>query len=147
MLKIIIIRSRGLTDWSLKIKLNSNEIRLLADILIAGWLNVGYRNPKCFGVQPSIEKALELEFIFFQASRIVFEHIMIMQKLPEGKLVEGFNIPQLNCFIKNMASHVYVFWSRLIKVDITEIHTPRRPLLVETNMLRFDDLELLFIYC
>lgn len=65
MLKIIIIRSRGLNDWSLKIKLNSNEIRLLADILIAGWLNIGYRNPKCFGIQPSVEKALELEYIFF----------------------------------------------------------------------------------
>jgi hypothetical protein len=70
-----------------------------------------------------------------------------MQKLPEGKLVEGFNIPQLNFFIRNMASHVYVFWSRLIKVDITEIHSPRKPQMIETNMLRIDDLELLYIYC
>jgi hypothetical protein len=38
---------------------------MLAEILIAGWLNTGYRNPKCFGIQPIIEKELELEYIFF----------------------------------------------------------------------------------
>lgn len=51
MLKILIIRSRGGGDnYNIKIKPTNEEIHLLASILIAGWMNVGYRNPKCFGI-------------------------------------------------------------------------------------------------
>ncbi len=50
MLKIILIRARGLENFNTKIKPDSDEIKLLAEILIAGWLNQGYRNPKCFGI-------------------------------------------------------------------------------------------------
>ena len=46
-----------------------------------------------------------------------------------------------------MSSHVFVFWIRLIEVDISEIdNQPKQPL-IESNMLRVDDLELLYIYC
>jgi len=87
MLKIILLKSRGSEDFNQKIKLQSCEVKILADFIVAGWLNVGYRNPKCFGIQPSIEKELELEYIFFQAARVVFEHTMIMQKIPADKTV------------------------------------------------------------
>lgn len=49
MLKIIVMRYRG-GDLGTKIRLNTNEIRLLASIIIASWINMGYRNPKCFGI-------------------------------------------------------------------------------------------------
>ena len=65
MLKILIIRSRGGENFKIKVKPNHDEINLLAQILIAGWMNVGYRNPKCFGIQPTEERELELEYIFF----------------------------------------------------------------------------------
>ena len=64
-LKILVIRSRGGSDLNIKVKPDSCEIRMLAKFLIAGWLNTGYRNPKAFGIQPSIEKELELEYILF----------------------------------------------------------------------------------
>ena len=41
MLKIIIIRSRGSDDFNSKLKLDADEIHLLSEILIAGWLNTG----------------------------------------------------------------------------------------------------------
>lgn len=50
LLKILIIRSRGGDNFNIKIKPTNDEIFLLASILIAGWINVGYRNPKCFGI-------------------------------------------------------------------------------------------------
>lgn len=65
MLKILIIKSRGSDNFNVKIKPNHDEIHFLAKILIAGWLNVGYRNPKSFGIQPSEERELELEYVFF----------------------------------------------------------------------------------
>lgn len=121
LLKILVIRSRGLDDFNTKIKLDANEIHMLADILIAGWLNVGYRNPKCFGIQPSVEKELELEYIFFQAARICFEHTMLMQTIPDEQFVQGFDVIELNRFIRTMSPHVFVFWIRLINIDISEI--------------------------
>lgn len=65
MLKIILVRARGLDNLNSKIKPDNDEIKLIAQILIAGWLNQGYRNPKCFGIQPSVERELEMEYIFF----------------------------------------------------------------------------------
>ena len=40
-----------------RIYLEDDEIHMLAEILIGGWLNTGFRNPKCFGIHPSVEKA------------------------------------------------------------------------------------------
>lgn len=119
---------------------------MLADILIAGWLNTGYRNPKCFGIQPSVENELALEYIFFQAARITFEHTMIMQEIPEERFVEGFDVIELNRFIRKMSSHVFVFWIRLINIDISEICNMPKPQLIESNIVRIDDLELLYLY-
>jgi hypothetical protein len=39
MLKIILVRARGLENLNSKIKPDNDEIKLLAQILIAGWLN------------------------------------------------------------------------------------------------------------
>ena len=50
MLKILLIKSRGGKDFNIKLKPDASEIHLMAEILIAGWLNIGYRNPKCFGI-------------------------------------------------------------------------------------------------
>lgn len=129
MLKILIIRSRGGENYNIKVKPSNDEIYLLAQILIAGWLNVGYRNPKCFGIQPSEERELELEYIFFQASRIVFEHMMLMLRMPDT-YVEGFDVDELNSFITTMSSQVLIFWSRLIAVDLSETLEPRKPQII-----------------
>lgn len=53
MLKMLVLSSRGQTNIRTKVKLEPQEIRLLADLFIAGWLNTGYRNPKAFSVQPT----------------------------------------------------------------------------------------------
>ena len=129
MLKILIIRSRGGENFNIKVKPSNDEIYLLAQILIAGWLNVGYRNPKCFGIQPTVERELELEYIFFQASRIVFEHMMLMLRMPDT-YVEGFDVDELNRFITTMSSQVLIFWSRLIAVDLSETLEPRKPQII-----------------
>ena len=51
---------------------------MLAEILIGGWLNTGFRNPNCFGVHTNGDKELEFQYVFFQAARLIFEH-MFMQ--------------------------------------------------------------------
>ena len=50
MLRIIIVRSRGWTDFNAKVSVECHEVALLAQILVGGWLNSGQRNPKCFGI-------------------------------------------------------------------------------------------------
>jgi hypothetical protein len=65
MLNIIIRSYRGNQQKNSKLRINTNEIRLLAQLIIASWINVGYRNAKCFGVQPPSEREMELEYIFF----------------------------------------------------------------------------------
>ena len=76
-----------------RIYLEDDEIHMLAEILIGGWLNTGFRNPKCFGIHPSVEKELEFEFVFFQAARLIFEHIFMLHRVSENSLVSGFDIP------------------------------------------------------
>ena len=46
MMKILILKSRGITDYKTKIKIVDDEIRMLANFIVAGWLNTGYRNSK-----------------------------------------------------------------------------------------------------
>jgi hypothetical protein len=59
--------------------------------------------------------------VLFQAARIVFEHMMLMLRLPD-EYVLGFEIDELNKFITQMSSQVLIFWSRLIFVDLSEIY-------------------------
>jgi hypothetical protein len=33
-----------------RVRLERNQIHMLADILMGCWLNTGFRNPNCFGV-------------------------------------------------------------------------------------------------
>lgn len=50
MLRIILVRSRGINDFNFRLRLEAEEVNMMAQILIGGWLNTGYRNPKCFGI-------------------------------------------------------------------------------------------------
>jgi hypothetical protein len=122
-------------------------VALLAQILVGGWLNSGFRNPKLYGLGTTIEKDQELEFIFFQAARITFEHLMMMQKIPDDKKVAGFNVTDLNDMISELAPYVYKFWIRLVKVDISEIDKIPKGSLIEQAIIRIDDMELLYTYC
>jgi hypothetical protein len=94
-------------------------VHLLSELLIAGWLNAGARNPKCFGIKPSTEQ--ELEFVLFQAVRITLEHMFMMRKIPETNQVQGFDIHTLNAFIEKISPRVQIFWLCLLRVDISEI--------------------------
>jgi len=50
MMKILLLKSRGISDFRYKVSIVDDEIRMMADFVVAGWLNTGYRNPKCFGI-------------------------------------------------------------------------------------------------
>jgi hypothetical protein len=51
MLKMLVMRARGIDDYAFKkFKLEPDDCYFLAEILIAGWLNQGFRNAKCFGI-------------------------------------------------------------------------------------------------
>lgn len=80
LMRIIICRLRDISDYNIRDigKIKASEIKILAELFVAGWLNAGYRTPKSFGIQPSSERELELEYCFFRAARIVFEHMMLM---------------------------------------------------------------------
>jgi hypothetical protein len=72
---------------------------------------------------------------------------MLMQKIPEDVLLECFNVSELNEFIMSISSHVFVFWIRLLNVDITEIAKEPDPQYMRSNIIRLDDLETMYIYC
>ena len=78
MLRILIDKSRRDKCDRKTIELEDDDIHMLAEILIGGWLNTGFRNPNCFGVHTNGDKELEFQYVFFQAARLIFEH-MFMQ--------------------------------------------------------------------
>jgi hypothetical protein len=112
-MKILVLRSRGLSDLKVKINLSSSEVQMLSNIFIAGWLNTGYRNPKSFGLQSFGDKELELEFEFFRSARITFEHLMMMQLIPDTYIL-GIDVEELNFFINKEATKVIVYWESLL---------------------------------
>jgi len=99
MLRVLVENSRMMLGRKLdpnkqnRIKLEDDEIHMLAEILIGGWLNTGFRNPKCFGIHSSNENELEFEFVFFQAARLIFEHTFMLQRVSDRFPVGFFDIP------------------------------------------------------
>jgi len=75
---------------------------------------------------------------------------MLMMKLPENDTVigvKGFDIKELNKFIEEMSHQVFIFWTRFINVDISEImKEPQQPEIIDSNVLRVDDLDLMYVY-
>jgi hypothetical protein len=65
MLKIIILKSRGMTDVTIHLEINAREVKLLSELLVGSWLNTGFRNPTCFGYQPTANELFDIEFTFF----------------------------------------------------------------------------------
>lgn len=153
MLRALLVKSKGLDDLTAKVTLEADDIHLLADFVVAGWLKTGFRNPRCFGIQPSKDREIELEYVFFQAARITFEHLMLMQFLPEARPVAGVDLAELNRFILDMSPRVFNFWSDLVKIDMSEVtstpinKTESGPQLIDTCLFRIDDLELLYYHC
>ena len=118
-LKVIILASRGIYEDHPIDKLDISEIKLLSGFLVAGWLNIPFKNPRAFGGQPLYQVSeVELEYKFYSAARITFEHLMMMQLIPSHHKVAGIAIDQLNAFIREQAHRVYVFWCRLLQVTI-----------------------------
>ncbi len=72
---------------------------------------------------------------------------MMMQTIPEDEFIKGFDVIELNRFIRTMSSHVFIFWIRLLNVDISEIPKKLAPSLIDSHLFRIDDLELLYLYC
>ena len=146
MFRMLIMRVRGVTDPRIRLELDESEIRLLAEMLVAGWYSTGFRNPKAFGLVPSSETEFELEFVLFKAARITFEHLMMMQALPSC-FIPGIDVDGLNDYIRQMATYVKVFWVNLVQeVDISEVLCPSQPQLLDTCIAKVDDLELLYFY-
>jgi len=52
---------------------------------------------------------------------------MLNIKLPSNAFVFGFDIPELNEFISKMSLQVYVFWTRIVNIDISEINELPKP--------------------
>ena len=146
-LKVLVLASRGIyTDAPID-KLDISEIKLLSNFLVAGWLNIPFKNPRAFGGQPLYQVSeVELEYKFFMAARITLEHLMMMQLIPTHYKVEGIAVDQLNAFIHEQAHRVYVFWCRLLQVTICKSENVTGDA-VETNVIRVQDLDFLYTAC
>ena len=70
-----------------------------------------------------------------------------MQRIPDEKRVDGFSVFQLNDMIKELAPQVFLFWIRLINVDISEINNIPPESLIQQSIIRVKDIELLYTYC
>jgi hypothetical protein len=60
--------------------------------------------PKRFGIHPSVE--LEFEFAFFQAARLIFEHMFMLHRVNDHSLLSGFDIPRISKLIEDCAANV-----------------------------------------
>ena len=79
MMRIMVMQSKSHTGQmqqkETKLKLENNEIYMLADILIGCWLNTGFRNPSCFGVLQPTDREKGFSHMLFQSCRVIFEHL------------------------------------------------------------------------
>ena len=145
-LKILVLWARGESDFRKKVNLESHEFRMIADFLVAGWLNAGYRNPKAFGASPCFDKEHELEFTFYRAVRITFEHVMLLQTMKDV-YVEGIDVAQVNQFIRDSVYKVRVIYQKIVDVDLSDLFKMGASTeLVDSCVAKIDDLELLFDY-
>ena len=65
-----------------RVRLERNQIYMLADILMGCWLNTGFRNPNCFGVLQPTDREKGFSHTLFQSCRVIFEHLFSLQMLP-----------------------------------------------------------------
>jgi hypothetical protein len=119
-MKILVLQARGTQDLNTKMDVTAFEVSMLSDFVVAGWLNTGFRNAKSFGLQAFGDKDIELEYEFFRACRITFEHLMMMQLIP-NTYIEGINVQELNQFITREATKVIVYWEILLSVNLGEL--------------------------
>lgn len=76
----------------------------------------------------------------------------MMQRIDDNVIISGFDIPRINKFIEDQATSVFVFFTRLVNVDISQItlKTDDREKtniqIFDTQLIRIDDLDLLFDY-
>lgn len=119
-MKILVLQARGVQDLNTKMDVTAFEVRMLSDFVVAGWLNTGFRNAKSFGLQAFGDKDIELEYEFLRACRITFEHLMMMQLIPDI-YIEGISVYELNQFITKEATKVIVYWEILLSVNLNEL--------------------------
>ena len=139
MMKILVMKSEGVAQSGNetrgagqdqprnKPKLNREQIYMLADLMIGCWLNTGFRNPTCFGVLQPTDREKGFSHNLFQSCRVIFEHLFSLQKLPQ-KQHQNFNVDRINEYINEYKDFVYIFYTRIIDVELPERkETPDRP--------------------
>jgi len=133
------------------VAVTDDDIFMLSEILIGCWLNTGFRNPSCFGVLPIVDREQGFQFKIFQAARMVFEHTLMLQKIPTGQEILGFDLKRINVFIEENKDLVYMYYNRILNVDITHIEVPpvdkigkyeARRQMIETTLVRVDDVKM-----
>lgn len=101
-----------------KTKLGRNQIYMLADLMIGCWLNTGFRNPSCYGVQQPTDREKGFSHNLFQSCRVIFEHLFSFQTLPETKKHQIFDVKRINEYILQFRDFIYIFYTRIIDVDL-----------------------------
>ena len=67
---------------------------------------------------------------------MTFEHLMMMQLIPEDEYVQGIDVDELNEFIKQESPKVMIYWKKLVEVDISEIKEFQQPQAITTCLTR-----------
>ena len=100
-----------------RVRLERNQIYMLADILMGCWLNTGFRNPNCFGVLQPTDREKGFSHTLFQSCRVIFEHLFSLQMLPPNEH-HDFDVDWINRYINEHKDFVYIFYVRIIEVDL-----------------------------
>jgi len=142
MMKILVMKSENLDSRSSqseqaksKPKLNRNQIYMLSELMVGCWLNTGFRNPNCFGVLQPTDREKGFSHNLFQSCRVIFEHLFSLQKLP-NKPHHNFNVSKINDYITEYKDFVYIFYTRIIDVELPKMKSQRRSgLSLEANKI------------
>ena len=94
--------------------------------MIGCWLNTGFRNPTCFGVLQPTDREKGFSHNLFQSCRVIFEHLFSLQMLPVSEKSHcNFNVDRINDYIKEYKDFVYIFYTRIIDVELPEMKESR----------------------
>ena len=86
--------------------------------MIGCWLNTGFRNPSCYGVQQPTDREKGFSHNLFQSCRVIFEHLFSFQTLPQDKKHQNFDVERINKYIMQFRDFIYIFYTRIIDVEL-----------------------------
>lgn len=94
---------------------------ILNELIIENWLSISFKNPEILGIFPKpLNFSDRFKFIFFDAAKIVFEHLFRIEPLENlGQFNVYYDLERINKFINTEKENIYHFYDILLNIDVS----------------------------